>query len=187
MARFCCGWVLRTCRITQHSAIPIHSKRILRNNIQLQTSNGQLVKLKSLIVVRCLFACDLAGVLREKCGFLGELHSSDVYSGYSASIISLSEPVLGYSAPAAKLVSVNKVVNSHRVVDVPQVVNVRKAVSVPQVVPVNRLVAAPSYSSYGSGLGLASAWDHGYSTIVLSIYRCILILTIASKRVEMNP
>ncbi|XP_061376910.1 uncharacterized protein LOC133318753 [Danaus plexippus] len=120
--------------------------------------------MKSCIVVCCLFACALAGVPREKRGFLGGLHSSDVYSGYSAPIISLSEPVLGYSAPAAKLVSVNKVVNSHRVVDVPQVVNVRKVVSVPQVVSVNKLVAAPSYSSYGSGLGLASGWDHGYSS-----------------------
>ncbi|CAG9582921.1 unnamed protein product [Danaus chrysippus] len=116
------------------------------------------------IVVCCLFSCALAGVAREKRGFLSGLHSSDVYSGYSAPIISLSEPVLGYSAPAAKLVRVNKVVNSHRVVDVPQVVNVRKVVSVPQVVSVNKLVAAPSYSSYGGGLGLASGWDNSYSS-----------------------
>ncbi|CAG9582920.1 unnamed protein product [Danaus chrysippus] len=120
--------------------------------------------MKSFIVVCCLFSCALAGVAREKRGFLSGLHSSDVYSGYSAPIISLSEPVLGYSAPAAKLVRVNKVVNSHRVVDVPQVVNVRKVVSVPQVVSVNKLVAAPSYSSYGGGLGLASGWEQSYSS-----------------------
>ncbi|XP_046968289.1 uncharacterized protein LOC124535931 [Vanessa cardui] len=87
--------------------------------------------------------------------------------GYAAPALGYSAPAIGYAAPAAKVVTVNKVVNAQRVVDVPQVVKVRKVVSEPQVVSVNKVVAAPSYSLYSSGLsglGYGSGYDalHGY-------------------------
>ncbi|OWR53869.1 hypothetical protein KGM_204733 [Danaus plexippus plexippus] len=137
--------------------------------------------MRTLIVVCALVACAVAENVREKRGFLGGIHSVGGYSGgysgygghsagylghgyggYGGSIGGYSGGY-GYSAPAAKVITVNKVVNSHRVVDVPQVVNVRKVVSVPQVVSVNKVVAAPSYSSYGGGFssGYGSGFGHG--------------------------
>ncbi|XP_039757420.1 cuticle protein 16.5-like [Pararge aegeria] len=62
-------------------------------------------------------------------------------------------PAIGLAAPApaARIVTVNRLVNVNRVVSVPQVVHVQKVVSVPQVISVNKLVAAPALSAPGYG------------------------------------
>ncbi|CAK1542855.1 unnamed protein product [Leptosia nina] len=90
---------------------------------------------------------------RDKRGFLhGDVHHSLDLHSYD-SFDHFHGPIL-HSAPAARIVSVNKVVEVPRVVEVKKLVSVPKVVSVPQIVKVSKIVEEPHYSlgsSYSSG------------------------------------
>ncbi|XP_068632272.1 uncharacterized protein [Battus philenor] len=119
--------------------------------------------MKSFLVVLCVVAYAAAGAVRDKRGFLG-----GVGGGLGVGD-TLGGDYIGYSAPSAHVVSVDKVVHVPKVVSVPKVVTVNKVVSVPQVVSVNKVVAAPSYvSDYGGALGgvHGGAYSAGYGTVL---------------------
>ncbi|XP_026487966.1 uncharacterized protein LOC113394755 [Vanessa tameamea] len=58
-----------------------------------------------------------------------------------------------YAAPAARIVSVNKLVEVPRVVEVKKIVSVPKVVSVPHIVKVSKIVEEPHF-----GHGISSGW-----------------------------
>ncbi|XP_046968014.1 CBL-interacting protein kinase 6-like [Vanessa cardui] len=97
---------------------------------------------------------------RDKRGFLHggyELgHASLGYDSFGHGALDLGhhghiESV--YAAPAARIVSVNKLVEVPRVVEVKKIVSVPKVVSVPHIVKVSRIVEEPHF-----GHGISSGW-----------------------------
>ncbi|CAH4031617.1 unnamed protein product [Pieris brassicae] len=99
-------------------------------------------------------------------------------AGYAAPAINYASPVnfaspsIRYaqnyapvhSAPATRVVTVNKVVNVKKIVTVPQVINVEKIISVPKVIQIKKVVPVSSGCSRckGShGSGYAASYSNG--------------------------
>ncbi|CAF4858019.1 unnamed protein product [Pieris macdunnoughi] len=100
-------------------------------------------------------------------------------AGYAAPAINYASPPINfaspsisfaqsyapvYSAPATRVVTVNKVVNVKKVVTVPQVVNVEKIISVPKVIQIKKVVPVSSGCSKckaSHGSGYAASYNSG--------------------------
>ncbi|XP_022112826.2 uncharacterized protein LOC110991672 [Pieris rapae] len=91
---------------------------------------------------------------------------------YASPPINFASPSISYaqsyapvhSAPATRVVTVNKVVNVKKVVTVPQVINVEKIISVPKVIQIKKVVPVSSGCSKckaSLGSGYAASYNSG--------------------------